>query len=199
MKMKKAAKSMIRAFTLPDESCNDLISSLKHVMLCLHDEDDLKRGKVFHTLEGSMTKRIQRFEIHNSFRVDLLLVLQELSLLKTHGRGRSSVWKVADIAGFEEVTSERELEAAIQKVEEQHRRTTEIRTLREKLSNDSPSQNNDVDPELLTEIAGLAADLEDEKKQNVGLQKTIKQLEKDLKNQPKAPSLIDEIKKIRKK
>ena len=87
-----------------------LTELLRKVVVYLNQEIDLVRGHIFHSLLGAMNERVNSLNLINV--PELLMLMQELGLLRHRGGGKLHVWQVVDISFFDEIAEGQWLEKA---------------------------------------------------------------------------------------
>ena len=141
----------------------DIETTLRSAVEMLNAEPDIKKGGLYHTLEGAMQERFVKLGIMNV--PEFVLLMQELGLLRHRGGGRMVVWQVICLTFFDEVVSPPWLsraQACVAKRVEMNETLRDLRALRERVT-ELETTSKDVDvvgTQSLDEIANMVVKIE---------------------------------------
>lgn len=185
--MTKSNRAVAKAIN-PATGEPDLKGALRYVITKLNEEKDIKRGGLYHVLNGAMRQRLECLKIPAAYIADFALMMQEVGLSRHYGGGTNTIWEVIDIRLFDEVVIDEWLEKAYSNLCQRHATMTSCRKLREKmdgLEKSGPPANSDILPEHIEQMAEMVAEVE--RLGNLIEQKKdrIVELEKELANRPK--------------
>ena len=141
----------------------DIETTLRSAVEMLNAEPDIKKGGLYHTLEGAMQERFVKLGIMNV--PEFVLLMQELGLLRHRGGGRMVVWQVICRTFFDEVVSPPWLsraQACVAKRVEMNETLRDLRALRERVT-ELETTSKDVDvvgTQSLDEIADMVVRIE---------------------------------------
>lgn len=141
----------------------DIETTLRSAVEMLNAEPDIKKGGLYHTLEGAMQERFVKLGIMNV--PEFVLLMQELGLLRHRGGGRMVVWQVICLTFFDEVVSPPWLsraQACVAKRVEMNEALRDLRALRERVT-ELETTSKDVDvvgTQSLDEIANMVVKIE---------------------------------------
>lgn len=110
----------------------DIETTLRSAVAMLNAERDIKKGGMYHTLEGAMQERFVKLGIMNV--PEFVLLMQELGLLRHRGGGRMVVWQVICLTFFDEVVSPPWLLRAQACLAKRIEQNESIRALRERVT-----------------------------------------------------------------
>lgn len=159
----------------------ELVTLLRLVVGKLNLLPELVRGGLFHTLSKvSMNERLIALGFTNV--PHLLLLMQEIGLLRKWGGGGNTVWQVVCVTFFDEVVTPMWLERAQARLEKHVESTESLRVLREQVEalDTAKAAAPVVGLKSLDEIAIMVVELERLQKTVVEQTARIASLESEL-------------------
>lgn len=145
----------------------DSIGNLRFLVHELNHQLDVERGRIYHALPGSMTDRLKPYKIKGLGEV--MLLMQELGLLRLRGAHKTTVWFVIDIKYFDDLVSDEWLDRACLNLLKHTERINKLRRLERQLlkllrdnSVSESSQPNETHIEAMAEMVARIEDLQSE-------------------------------------
>ncbi len=161
----------------------DIETTLRSAVAMLNAERDIKKGGLYHTLEGAMQERFVKLGIMNV--PEFVLLMQELGLLRHRGGGRMVIWQVICLTFFDEVVSPPWLLRAQACLAKRIEQNESIRALRERVT-ELETTSKDVDvvgTQSLDEIADMVVKIEQLETKNSKQAERITTLEAEIAKQ----------------
>jgi hypothetical protein len=159
----------------------DLLALLRQVVEKLNVAPSVERGGLYHTLRVPLSEYVATLGYTNV--PHLLLLMQEIGLLRKWGGGGATVWQVLCITFFDEVVKPVWLERACACLDKRIEMQDEIRVLRAHATGDTPS--SPVGTKSLEEIATIVVELEELRRVTTGQKTEIAELRCKLEEQSK--------------
>lgn len=174
---------MGRKFFLNGETV-ELLDLLRTLTNNLNQIADLMKGCLYHTLRGAMHERITAMGVVNV--PHLVLLMQELGLLRKWGGGGATVWQVLDITFFESVMVPEWLERAQVCLQRHIDSTEQLRLLQQRVSELEVGslEAQPVGEQTLAEIAAMTVELQETRAALAACQERIRILETELAQKP---------------
>jgi hypothetical protein len=188
------SQNVLKGLTHPEADDNDPKKILRFIIGELGKSDDLARGDLYHTLDGSMTDRLLNYGIPQSYVASFLFLSQELGLMRFYGT-RDTVWEVCDICYFDAFVTESHLKKCFSEIRKHNAVRKENHQMRKQLAKNGDNEANDS----LEEIAAMAVDFEDLQEILAKKDQKISDLENQLKKKGGGETLAEAMKKIREK
>ncbi|MBM3271909.1 hypothetical protein FJY94_01325 [Candidatus Kaiserbacteria bacterium] len=196
-------------FVHPVTGESDTIGTIRYVTDFLCKQKSIERGGLYHTLPGSMKDRLG--PLHIKSMPELLLLMQELCLLRHRGGHNTTVWQVACTTYFEEFVSEEWVARARHNLQKRREMLAELdwfkKQSREPVpgSRDAPDNTIDeqADPQLIEQMAEMVAEVERLRGECASKDGRIGTLEAELAERPKdnpravAAALVERFRQVK--
>lgn len=179
----------------------ELLDTLRRIVTTLNESKDLVKGGMYHTIPGAMQNRLEEMSLVSI--PWLMLLAQELGVLRYFGGGKSSVWQVICVTFFDEVVSPPWLERAYLRVEKHKEDTRSLHGLRERVTAlEAPIRSAEVTPgqKSLDEIAEMVVRIEELEAEVGKLELLSNSLKQEIASRPIVDldaALASAIKKVR--
>lgn len=160
----------------------DLVTVLRKVVTVLNEQADIVRGGLFHTLPGAMNDRVEQMGVLNVPHI--ILLMQELGLLRRWGGGGATVWQVLCITFFEEVMVGAWVERAEMCLQKHIETTDSLRILKARVATLEASPAPAVGTQSIDEIATMVVQLEGLQRDLAARDEQIANLERVLTERP---------------
>ncbi len=170
--------------TITSKESSEVLSTLRRIVTTLNEAKDLVKGGLYHSIPGAMQSR---FEEMNLVSIPwLMLLAQELGVLRYFGGSKPGVWQVICITFFDEVVSPPWLERAYVCAEKHKDDVRKLLVLRERvieLEAKTTSTGGPVGGQSLEEIASMVVTIEQLEAANSKLAERVATLEAELAKQ----------------
>lgn len=163
----------------------EIVDLLKSVTTLLNKAEGLIKGGVYHTLPGAMHNRISAMGVINV--PYLVLLMQEVGLLRKWGGGGATVWQVLCVTFFDEMVTPQWLERSLASLDKHTETTAELRTLREQVTTGQVREHVETSPvgqKSIEEIAEMVVTIERLEASLAARDEQIARLERTLAERP---------------
>jgi hypothetical protein len=172
--------------TISTEESSELLANLRRIVAILNETKDLVKGGMYHTISGAMQSRLEEMGLVSI--PWLMLLAQEIGILRYFGGSKPGVWQVICITFFDEIVTPPWLERAYLRVEKHKEETRTLHALREQVTllearGASSSDSVPTGGKSLDEIASMVVKIEQLEAGSVSKDERIASLEQELAKQ----------------